>query len=328
MAKNADTYIAENRSNIRSTQANFIEVTDRGASRDLSFPRNSIEVTVEVEVYKRSLNSSLISGHPDGDTRGSGHGEAGDVRGEWTLVEDTEASATWTKDGRNAVRDALDGQAGAIRETVLGHGTREAATTDADLQDRQATVYATGTKDDRNTTRGHGIFLFQDHNEAGTEFGLLDADGRLLCRVTVDDIAPTNDEEVRAELVLTFDGYGVGESVVTDEGERTVADAIRLDSVTVGLLEMAWGTGSTTFSKSDTALTSEEIRKNVQRNLDLETIRTKGKLFESEPSTQPVDLAEVAVFDNNGNMAWATTFDPEEKDDSAPLTTTVGFRIR
>lgn len=328
MTKNADSYIAENRSDIRNTQANFIEVTDRGASRDLSFPRNTIEVTVEVEVYKRSLNSSLISGHPDGSSYGSGRGEAGDVRGGWTLVEDTEASAVWTKDGRNAVRDALDGQAGGIAEAVLGHGTRDASTSDADLQDRQATVYATGTKDDRKTTRGHGIYLFQDHNEAGTEFGLLDGNGRLLCRVTVGDVAPTKDEEVRAEVVLTFDGYGVGESVVTDEGERTIADSVRLDSVTVGLLEMAWGTGTTSFSTSDTSLTSEEIRKNVQRELDLETIRTFSKLFKSEPSTQPVGLGEVAVFDNNGNIVWATAFDPEEKDDSAPLTTTVGFRIR
>jgi len=328
MTKNADSYIAENRSNIRSTQANFIEVTDRGASRDLSFPRNSIEVTVEVKIYKRSLNSSLISGHPDGSSYGSGHGEAGDVRGEWTLARDTEASATWTKDGRNAVRDALDGQAGAIRDAVLGHGTRDASTSDVDLQDRQATAYAFGTKDDRNTTRGHGIFLFQAHNEAATEFGLLDRDGRLLCRVTVDDVAPTKDEEVRAEVLLTFEGYGTGESVVTNEGEGTMADAIRLDSVTVGLLEMAWGTGTDSFSKSDIALTSEEVRKNLVRELDLETIRTRGKLFQSEPATQPVDLGEVAVFDNSGNMVWATAFNAEEKDDSAPLTTTVGFRIR
>lgn len=328
MTRNADQYIAENRSEIRSTQANFIEVTDKGASRDLSFPRNLIEVTVEVEIYKRPLNSALISGHPDGSVHGSGHGEAGDGRGGWTLVEDVENSTVWTKDGRNAIRDALDGQAGAIKQAALGHGTRDAASTDADLQNRQATVFAFGTKDDRNTTRGHGIFLFQQHNEAGTEFGLLDDSGRLLSRTTVDDVAPTNEEEVRAEVVLTFNGSGTGDSVVTDEGERTTADAIRLDSVTVGLLEMAWGTGTTAFSKSDTALTSEEIRKNVQRELDLETIRTFGKLYESEPSTQPVDLSEVAVFDNNGNMYWATTFDSEEKDDSAPLTTTVGFRFR
>lgn len=328
MGKNADKLIAENRQRIRNTQANFIEVTDRGASRDLSFSRNLITVSVEVEVYKRSLNSSLISGHPDGSSYGSGHGEAGDVRGGWTLVEDAENSAVWTRDGRNAIRDALDGQAGAIKSGVLGHGSRDAASTDTDLQNRQATVFAFGTKDSRNVTRGNALFLFQQHNEAGTEFGLLDDDGRLLCRVTVDDVTPTKDEEVRAELVLTFEGDGTGNSVVTDEGERSTADAIQLDSVTVGLTEMAWGTGTSSFSKSDTALTSEEIRKDVDRDLELESLRLFSKLYESEPNSQPVDLSEVAVFDNNGNMYWATNFDPQEKDDSAPMTTTVGFRFR
>lgn len=328
MTRNADRYIAENRSDIRSTQANFIEVTDRGASRDLSFPRNAIEVTVEVEIYTRPLNSSLISGHPNGSVHGSGHGESGDLRGGWTLVEEVENSTVWTKDGRNAIRDALDGQAGAIKSAVLGHGTADASSTDADLRDRQATVFAFGTKDDRNTTRGHGLFLFHEHNGTATEFGLLDDDGRLLSRTTVDDVGPTAEEEVRAEILLTFNGSGTGDSVITDEGERTAADSVRLDSVTVGLLEMAWGTGTTAFTKSDTALTSEVVRKNVLRELELESIRTRAKLYKSEPASQPVDLSEVAVFDNNGNMFWATTFDSEEKDDSAPLSTTVGFRFR
>jgi len=328
MTRKADQYIAENRSDIRSTQANFIEVTDRGASRDLSFPRNLVEVTVQVEIYTRPLNSSLVSGHPNGSVHGSGHGESGDLRGGWTLVEDSENSTVWTKDGRNAIRDALDGQAGAIKSAAIGHGTADASSADVDLRDRQATAFAFGTKDDRNTTRGHGLFLFHEHNEATTEVGLLDDDGRLLSRTTVDDVGPTGEEEVRAEVLLTFEGTGTGDSVITDEGERTAADSIRLDSVTVGLLEMAWGTGTTAFSKSDTALTSEVARTNVARELDLETIRTFGKLYESEPAGQPVDLSEVAVFDNNGNMYWATAFDSEEKDDSAPLTTTVGFRFR
>jgi len=328
MVKGADKYISENRSDIRNTQANFIEVTDRGASRDLSFPRNTVEVTVQVEVYKRDLNSSLISGHPNGSAHGSGHGEAGDGRGEWSLVRSSASSAAWTKDGRNAIRDALNGDVGGIKQAVLGHGSRDASNGDADLQDRQATVYATGTKDDRNTTRGHGLFLFHEHGDAATEFGLLDDSGRLLCRVTVDDVAPTAEEEVRAEVVLTFEGDATGDSVITDDGEGTVADAIRLDSVTVGLLEMAWGTGTTAFSKSDTALTSEVARTNVARELDLETIRASGKLYESEPASQPVDLSEVGVFDNNGNLFWATTFASEEKDSSAPLTTTVGFRFK
>jgi len=327
MVKDADRLIAENRKRIRDTQANFIEVTARRASRDLSFPRNLIEVTVEVEVYKRSLNSSLISGHPDGSTYGSGHGEAGDVRGGWTLVEDVENSATWTKDGRTALRDSLAGDAGAMEEAVLGHGTSDAATDDVALDSKQATVHADGTKDNRNTTRGHGIYLFQQHNEAATEFGLIDTDGRLLCRVTVDDVAPTKDEEVRAEVILTFEGDGRGNSVVTNEGERTTADSIREDSVAVGLEKIAWGNGAVQFSKSDTSLTNEIIRKNATRELELESLRVFGKLYKNEPAGQPYDMSEIAVFDNNGNMYWATMFAEEEKDDSAPMTSTVGFRF-
>jgi hypothetical protein len=328
MTRDAHQYIAENRQDIRDTQANFIEVTAEGTARELSFPRNLVLVSVEVEIYKRPLNTSLISGHPDGSTHGSGYGEAGDLRGDWTLAEDVENSTEWTKDGRTAVRDALNGDAWEIKMSVLGDGTGDAQTTDTDLGDRQATVFAFGTKDAANVTRGHGLYRFNQHNGAGTEFGLLDDDGRLLCRVTVGDVAPTTDEEVRAELVLTFSGDAAGDSVIVDDGEKAVADAMRLDDVAVGLLEMAWGTGTTAFSESDTALTSEEIRKNVVREKEVQSLRVFGKLYTNEPATQPVDLSEVAVFDNNGNMVWATTFDPQEKDDSAPMTTTVGYRFR
>ena len=330
MVKSADRYIAENRRDIRRTEANFIEAPESG-SIDLVFGRNTVEVEVTGEVYKRDLNDSLIVGHPNAADHGVGTGKVGDQRGAWTQVASASDSAEFTRAGRTAVRNALDGQTGGIRSAGIGTGDTSADTGDTSLVALSSKV--NGVRDkaspSSNVARGMGVFRFHEHENDASEFALYNTDGGLICRLTFSGVAPTAEEEVRVLVDLTVSGSGIGDSVITNEGEAAIADALHYPNSVVGLNEIAFGTGSTEFSKSDTALTSEEIRKTVVRSLELEAIRTTAKLYQDEPGTQPVDLSEMAVYDNSASprMIWAATFSPEEKVDGVPLTGTVGFRI-
>lgn len=331
MPQEADIYIAENRRDIRATASNFIQAAER-QNISISFARNLIEVSVGITVYKRSLGDTFIIGHPD-DSQGIGEGDLGDNRESWTQVEDTIGTAEFTKAGRNALRDALDGQAGGIDEAGVGTDSTTASTGDTSLGSLSTKTNATSVdseKPNSTTARGIGVWRFADHENEAVEFGLYNTDGSLLCRLTLpSSVSPTSGEELKAEIDLTVSGDGTGTSVVTDDGEEAVADALHDKNTTVGLNKIAIGTGTTDFSKSDSSLTSEEDRKPVTRDLLIEAIRASATWFDGEPSGLPTTFSEMAIYDNAGTprMIWATTFSGEEKTDGVPLQATVGFRI-
>jgi hypothetical protein len=317
--------VAENRQRVKTTEGNFLETAERGRI-ELSFSRNSVAVDVTIEVYKRSLNDGLYSGHPNGSKHGSGQGVAGDVRdGTWTLVESSTNSVAWTRTGRTAIRDALNGDTGALAEGGIGTGTSDAASGDTALNAKSSQVHAFGVKDASDVTRGVSIYSFADHENAATEFGLFDADGRLLARATTDDVTPTNEEEVRVGVVLDIQGSGVGDAVVTNDGEAAVADALQQKSTVVGLLEFAYGSGSSAFSKSDSALTTEEFRKNLAREKELEALRVQRRVQEQDPANADLDLSELGVYDNQGRLVYATTFDAFTYDENTEFKSSVGF---
>lgn len=317
--------VAENRRRVKTSDARFIEAGERGVL-DLAFSRNSVTVDVTIEIYKRNLNDGLISGHPNGSKHGSGQGVSGDVRGPWTLVESTTTSEAWTTAGRNGVRDALDGANWSVDEGSIGTGTSTATAGDTALDSKSEQVRAISLKDSPEVVRGRSLFGFADHDNVATEFGLYDTSGDLIARATTDDINPTDEEEVRVGIILTVNGYGVGKSVVTNDGEERIADAIHATSSTVGLLEFAWGTGTTEFQKSDSSLTSEFTRERFLREKQLEALRVERTL-PGNTGTE-VDLSEVAVYDNANNMIWATTFDPFTYGSETQFSTAVGFKFR
>lgn len=332
MTKSADRYIAENRQDIKSNAANFIEAADR-QDIELSFGRNRIEVEVPtVEVYTRDLGETFVVGHPNAADHGIGAGKIGDHRGGWTQVASSASTAEFVRDGRTAVRDALDGQGGGIREAGVGTGANDAATGDTALQSLSSKVNAAAVdayRPDAETARGIGVFRFHEHENAATEFGLYNSDGSLICRVTLPDVAPTSEQELRVYIDLSPSGTGIGDSVVTNDGEEAMADAIHNVAENVGLNKIALGTGSSAFSKSSSSLTSEEDRKTVLRDTRLEAIEAEAKWYKSEPSGLPYTFTEMAIFDNASTprMIWATTFSGEEKTDGVPLRASVGFLI-
>lgn len=324
--------VAENRRNARRLNGRFIDLPET-ANRNLSFARNSIEVSVEVEVYKRDLGNTLISGHPD-PQHGSGRGNGGDNRGSWSKVSTTTQSAVLVREGRNSVRDALDGQAGALREAAVGTDGTEAVTGDTALGVETGRTLAYGVKSTEayNAVRGRSNFLFAEDGLGSTdavEWGLVDESGRLIARTTTDGVTVAETEEVRVDMTLTFEGSGTGESVITDDGEEALAEAMRAVGVTVGLNEIAFGTGTTSPSEGDTGLEAREFGKTCGRELDNEQITAVVNVAEAEPSTQPVDLTEVGVFDNSSpaRLVWRVVMDPLEKTDNFGFRTSAGFRI-
>lgn len=323
--------VAENRRGVQQIDGRFIFVPDRRDS-NLTFGRNEFQMDLEVEVYTRSLNDSLISGHPDGDSHGSGQGVAGDVRGSWSLVEDVEASAEWTREGRNAVRDALAGETGALDEIGVGTGSADAATDDTALGSETGDTFAYGIRSTEafNEVRARANFLYVETGAGGqdlTEYGVFDQTGRLLGRVTTSTVTVSPSEEVRVDITVTVTGDGNGTSVITDDGEKAVADSLQLEAKTIGLDKILWGTGTATPTESDTSLANQVFEATCQRTTDLEVLTVSAPQFESQPAGQPYDYTEVGVEDNQGNLVWRTTMDPFEKTENVRFTTSVGFRI-
>lgn len=316
--------IAENRRRIRQTDARAIEVGDIGR-KDLSFSRNTIRVDVSLSLYSRDLGAGLFSGHPD-PSHGSGRGEGGDTRGEWTLLTETTTSDMFTREGSNVVRDVLDGQSVSVTHAGIGTGTTDATRADTALVAESARRGTWGTRTG-NATTTHAIFRFSDHAATVDEVGVFDATGRLLARATVPSQSLTVEDELRADVTLTVTGDAPGSAVITNAGEEAVAESLRSPASDAGLNEFAFGTGTGTYSKTSTGLFTESFRKFAARNLSTATLSAFSVVYAFEPSTQPLTLSEVGVFDAAGRLVWATTFEPFEKTDEFPFSATVGFKI-
>jgi hypothetical protein len=312
MSKDVDKFVAENRQRIRGVDSRFTQV-DSDQTRALSFGPNVIVVDVAIEVYKRPTGSQIIFGHAD-DAHGFGRGTFGADKGEWSLVTDTEASVEFTKLGRKAVSESLDGQTGAVEEGTAGVDSTTASTSDTSLGDERERVVAFALEDATNAVRVRSLFGASTPTGV-VEFGIEDGDGRLLARVTISSPSIATDDEVRADMICTFEGDGIGNSVITEAGEGVVADAFRSPKVTTGPTEFAFGTGSTQFGKSDTSLTSEVFRKDAVREVGRDTVNAITHVYDEDPTTDPpitgshsFDLSEMAIFDDAGTMIWATTY--------------------
>lgn len=307
MPKDVDQYVAENRQQIRDVDSRFVQV-DSNRARDLSFGSNFFVVDVGVELYTRSTGDQVVFGHPSA-SKGFGRGTFGDDKGEWVLQTDVEASADFTKQGRKAAAEALNGQTGAVAEGAIGGDTTPVSTNDTALGNE---VGRTEAFTNRSSNVLDTTALYASTSVPGTpgELGIFDGDDRLLARVTVDTsnvtVGPT--DEVRGVVTLTFTGDGNGAAVVTNDGEEALAASIGSPKKTVGPSEYAFGDGTTNFSKSDTGLTSEVIRKNAGRESGRDRISAFTRLSDADMNGISVDLSEVGLFDNTGRMLWATTF--------------------
>ena len=323
--------VAENREGRRRLDGRFIDLPET-ANRNLSFARNVIEVEVSLEIYTRSLATGLYSGHPS-EAHGSGRGEAGDLRGEWVLETDETVSALFVRQGRNAVRDALAGETGALAEAAVGTDETGASVGDSALGNETGRTSAYGIKDESTVTRGRSHFLFAEDGlaaEGANEFALFDTEGRILNRLTTTTVNVGESEEIRVDISMEVTGDGTGNSVVTEDGREAIADSIRSRGVVIGLNELAFGQGETPPEETDTGLDDEVYRRTVGRERDNERITVDTNTPSAQPDAQPVDLPEVGVFDNADppRLVWRVVMDAMEKTEDFGFGTSVSFRIR
>jgi hypothetical protein len=330
MSPNIQQQVAENRRDVARLNGRFVAVPPRQGN-NLNFSKNTIEVTVSLSVYTRQLNDSLISGHPDAK-QGSGRGVSGDVRGSWSQANLTVQSVDFVRDGRNALRDALAGDSGALAEAGAGTGSGTVSDTDTAMagETGRTSAYGLRATEADNDVRGRANFHFAEAgptDQDKTEWALFGAGGQLLCRIITDALSADASQEVRADITLTFQGSAQSGSAFTDEGEKALADSMQKPSVAVGLDEWAWGTGTSAPAEGDTSLDTEVFRKTAGQTKDLEQIRVTATQFESEPSSQPHDYTEAGIFDNNGRLIYRVTFSPFSKDSTLRFTTQAAFRI-
>lgn len=327
MARNIDRFVAENRERIRDVDSRFVEV-DSDRDRDLSFGPSFIEVGVDVTVYRRSTGSQIVFGHADA-SKGFGRGTFGDDKGVWEPVADVATDrVVFTQGGRRAVAQALDGQDGAVTTSKAGTGTNDPVTSDDVLTGVYADVRTYNSKPADDTVQSRAIHDAASWVGDPVEVGIFDDTDRLLARAVVDDpddVFAT--DEVRVDITLTIEGDGVGNSVVTNDGEAAVADAIAFPFEATGPVEFAFGSGEDQFEKSDSELTDRKFSKANERVLDRNRITARTHIFEGEPDIQPVEVGEMAVFDNNDRMIWATTVRTFTKREGSGFNAESEFRV-
>lgn len=327
MARNIDRFVAENRERIRDVDSRFVEV-DSERDRDLSFGPSYIEVDVDAVVYRRTTGSQVVFGHAD-DSKGFGRGTFGDDKGEWEPVATVDVdSVVFTRGGRRSVAQALDGQDGAVTTSKAGTGTNDPATADDELTGVYAVTRTSNDKRDDNEARSRGVHDAASWVGDPVELGVFDDSDRLLARVVVDDPDDVfSTDEVRVDITLTFEGDGVGNSVITDVGEESVADAVAFPYESTGPVEFRFGSGTDDFDNGDTSLTDPQFSKANERVVDRNRVTARTHVFESEPDVQPVDVGELAVFDNSDRMIWATSIRTFTKRDGAAFNAESEFRV-
>lgn len=328
MAKKIEDFVSENRRDLRRVDATLVSVSS-GRPLRLNMGDNGVNVPTSVKVYTRDLNDTLISGHPDGATHGSGHGVAGDRRGSWTLQTDTEASEELVRDGRNAIRDALAGDPnGDVDILAVGSDTTAASVADAALGSENGRVEVAGRQGaTAEETVVEAQFLFAEYGDTIGEYGVISDGGSLMNRITTATIDPSEHKEILVEITFEVNGSGVGNSAVTNKGEEAIAESIRKHA-TVGLNKMLFGSGTSSPSKTDTALGTKEFEKNCQRVKDPEVVTGYTVVMESEPATQPHTISELGVEDNTGRLLWRADIDSFTKDDETQVEVYVGFRAK
>lgn len=328
MPKGIDRFVSENRRATKRIDSTFVEVSSR-RRRQFNFGVSRFQVPTSIEVYTRPLNGSLVSGHPEAE-HGSGRGVSGDVRGSWTLVTDEEMTEAFVTDGRNAIRDSLDGQeSGSISEIAVGSGTNDALTSNTTLQSETGRDSAWAYQgSSSNSTEARCHFLFGEYGENISEFGVLSGNNQLFNRITTTTVTPDKSQEVRIDILFEIGASGVGNSAITMDGRNAVAETIRSPNTVVGLEEYAFGDDSTSPTIGDTSLGNELFTKAAERQIEPEKITAHTVVFEVEPAGQPYTIREIGIKDNTGRLIWRTVVEEFDKDDTTEFEVYAGFRAK
>lgn len=314
--------IRQNRRDTRRLSGFFSEARQQRQSA-LQFRPLEVRVDVTATVETRALADTLVVGHPDPE-HGVGRGGVGDNRGAWIQQASTSTSAL-LEDGRAAIADALTQAARGVDQLVTGSGTGDSDPTDDGLEAPAVAVAGWGAQPDAQTVTGTAVFGFDQAADPVVEVLLEDNEGAPVARATVDAVDRTLSEEVRVEIELAFGAGATPGGAITDWS--TIAGAIKSPAETIGLAELALGTDGTAPSTLDTGLGAEVIRKGVGHATGGNGVQAVATVFQGEPTSQPHDLQELGVFDQDGTLLWRLSFGAETKDDDRRLRPASGIRV-
>lgn len=324
MARRVEDFVSSNNRGVGRLEGYMVGASAERAM-ELSFSGINCMVRVEAAVYERSRGDNLLVGSPKPE-HGIGRGGVGVQYGDWAEVL-TEESGIFTVDGRQTVVDSLRGIENGIHSIAVGSGSTSATRSDTSLEDEEARRRS--WRLDTGPTEVTAANVFSSlHSGALSEAGVIDREGRLMCRVLFGDVNPPTDgvADYRVELTLTFESQTLGDSVLTDVGLEAISDSVSRSEVVVGIDRALIGTSETAPDPSDTALGALLDEKTVEREHQSDSVAVRTVWFEDEPAGHPHTLREVGLEDNEGRLIWRTVFDPEEKTDDLPVI--VGARIR
>lgn len=167
-------------------------------------------------------------------------------------------------------------------------------------------------------------YRFNESPDSVTSAAIDDDQGRTMIDASVSSVAADSQTEVRADATLTFsDDSGANAAVPT---LSTVADSL-VPGVTSRLEKLAIGTDATQPSSSDSGLGNPVLTKVAKLSAEGSVAIARSVAFETEPGTQPHDIVEAAVLDDNDDPVTRTTFSAETKDSETRLRLSGGVDI-
>lgn len=329
MTKGIDRFVSENRRDVRRIDSTFVEVSSQ-RRRQFDFGQIGIPVEMDVKVYTRPLNDSLISGHPAAK-HGSGRGVSGDQRGSWTLQQDGKSTGMLVKEGRQIMRDSLAGITGTrIDKIKVGDGVLGAQPDDQSLQSETGATEGWGEEGaSSNISIAAGGFRFQKGGDGDvSEYGVTVDDGRLYTRLTTDAVDVDYESEIKVEVDFTVESVENRAFTYTDDGRDALAETVRDGGTIIGFNKYKFGDDGTAPTTSQTDLGNGLFEKGLEQITEPESVTTHTVVIENEPSSQPVTIREIGLFDNSDRMMYRVVIDDYTKKDDREFEVFANFRAK
>lgn len=293
--------IAENAKDVRGIDETFIQYSDDNQI-DIIFDDLIIEITSNVTIYERDLNSSLISAHP-ADKHGSAQGESGDNRGAWNKITNITVNDELTYDGRNVIRDSIVRQDPNINNIYIGDGSNTADKTTTSLSNKTGKEnYYIDYYDTNYDIYSEGILLFHNPRSDINEI-LQETDGNEAMTIATTNLTNNEEKEYKIEIKYNSTYTGGSSGVFTSNIKSLVGEALTAKSIN-GYTKANFGTDGTDTQSSDNKLGNEIHNRNIEQSVKNNEINNKSTLYKSIPNTQPHDLKEFGISDKNNNLLW------------------------
>jgi hypothetical protein len=345
--KDIDSLVADNRRQIRDEFGRFIQV-DEGRTRDLKFGVSYIEVSAEATVDTRSTGDQIVFGHNDpdkgfgrgtfGDDKGAweargreesvdygdtiafgiwsadnsfGIGTFGDDKSDFEVTNTAQQSAVVTRTGRRVIAELISGVENGITTIAYGDDGTDAELSDDSLGNRIASTGVTSRlKPKLNKSHVRGVFAsteFLPDEDDVFEISAESQGGGLMARATVD-VEVDSDTEVRAGVIVTFEGDGVGNSVVTNAGEAAFADAVQVPGNTVEFATWAFGRSGGDEDATMTSLYDQVFTVDATAESDRDRAIIMGDVpSNAAPANErPFDVGQVGIIDDSGRLVWVS----------------------